>query len=362
MTGLIGGGATFNPVNSNNGIVNWDILKVPKIAKAIGLVRSNLGSANFVFAGDSRTAGVVGSTPGSSNTTSSFPYYFYRELIAQGLPARYNTYTYGSTTAAGTGNSQITGGTGWSQFGSFLWAAPAALTNPYTFSPPDNITTSDIVYFDSAVGTIRWNYDGGANTDTALTGSGTYKKITATTTSGVHVLNVYMNAGFLGSVDCYDTTINDIRVKNLGTPGVGATGIVSGGSNSSQLKLWAMITSPDVYFVDLGTNDYGLNNPSQFQTSMGTIATTLVATGANLALEIPAHIPGQTEALQNSYDAGIVAVAGSTYPIFNMLTRYGLTYSQMSTNGWQNDALHPYQATYADQGGSWIAKAFTGKF
>lgn len=348
-----GGGAAASfdfagDLGVNDGSIGFDWLRAAKLRQGFANVLSNTGPFIFAAAGDSTTAGTTGGI-GTTATTSSWPWHFYKELLRQGVPARYDGFYCGQRDI----DTRLVVGAGWGVFSAYLWTNPGNLTSAIESSFTGQVDRAVISYYDNGTGTLRYQWDSATAVDIALTGDGTLKNVTVNVTLGTHTLKVFMNAGIYIGCRGYATSINDVQVLNLGYGGTGAN---TEGTAFSIEKIMARVGA-NFYDLNYGINNYGANAPTTFGTSITTMVTAFQAIGAGVALNYPTA-SNASEAVQESYYAQLKLVAAAkSCPLNDLHQRYGRTFAEAGTEGWVTDALHPTVLTYADQG-RWKAKKY----
>ncbi len=319
-----------------------------KLAQAL----SGRAACKLGFFGDSTTFGITGGTTQSSNIKVSKPYRLYQYLKGLGLNVRFDGVTWASfVTADGNPSSQdarFKVASGWTTSNA-NGAAPGNLTNPITFTPDGIWDTAVITYYDVSAGTLRLQVDSETAVDTTLTGSGTWKTATVTTTAGAagaKAVKVFMTTGRFRAIDCYNSATPDLRILNLGHPGTGFGGDPTVGT---QLSKALTVMGLDILSTCMGVNDFGGNIASTWQGYYNQHLAQI--TNCSHIIEVPLMNTSVTDAIQNTYVTAMYAIAdASALPLVNWRNRYGNTNALVSSNGWQNDALHPTSDCYQDQG------------
>lgn len=338
---------TPRPVASaGNGVdyLNFNPRNLTLARRAFSEALAGLGSMKIVAFGDSTTAGTVGTT-GTSGIKSSWPWYFYKELVRRGVSdARFDSLTTANETNNTDGRLVI--GAGWTKFSSYMWTNNN-LANLITFTPDKAWNKVDVYYYDSSAGTLRVQINSETAVDTTLTGSATLKKVTVAAGSlGLNVFNVSLTNGYFHCADFYDDTKSEVRVLNLGKGGSGLTAL--DGTPFSVEKLAAQVGG-HLYIINMGINDYGTNNPTNWGTKLTTAVTAFKATGS-VVIDYPTP-SSASDAVQEAHFAQIKIVAAAQgCPVIDLHARYGLTKAEASAAGWCIDALHPTQRCYEDQG------------
>ena len=365
---IVSGGANYQAtgqqlagIADNQTAYNFTPAFTHGIRRKIAQALSGRAACKLGFFGDSTTFGTTGGTSLSGNIKVSRPYRLYQYLKGMGLNVRFDGVTWASfVTADGNPSStdaRFKAASGWTTSNA-NGAAPGNLTNPITFTPDGVWDTAVITYYDVSAGTLRLQVDSETAVDTTLTGSGTWKTATVTTTAGAagaKAVKVFMTTGRFRAIDCYNSATPDLRILNLGHPGIGFSADPTTGT---QLSKAITVMGIDVLTTMMGVNDFSSNAASTWQgyynQHIGQI------TGCSHMIEVPLMNTSVTDAIQNTYVTAMYAIAdASALPLVNWRKRYGDTNALVSSNGWQTDALHPNSDTYYDQG-AYLGKRLVG--
>lgn len=257
--------------------------------RALSNVRNGSGYGKILCVGDSTTEGL---NAGGSNPffTGAWPQRLAQLLNSYYVPAAIGLNRFADP--AVTADTRWTPGTGWTANGSIAGFADlcahgaSGAAGTLTFAPGYSCDTIDVYYAKSgSSGSCAVSDEGGALATIAANGSNAVGKTTLTLHSlaSNHVITFAGPTGgdfYLIGVDCYNSTVDCVRVALSGRSGssaanvVGATGVWSDNANP-----FSSIGCIEAYAPDLTINMLGIND-AQFGASTSTWLTAMEAINA----------------------------------------------------------------------------------
>lgn len=307
--------------------------KYLNIRKAIANVLLGVSNANVLMIGDSTYCGF--NEAGTANEIAfSTPRQLAALLSAGGLSAGWQNIlgdhgnSYAGLPGVPTLDNRVTIGANWTAFdggsggiGGGLFFSQNASATKFQFTPTVNTDTCDIYYLDvagydnitvtSGVGGVSAPSTGGT---IAITGSGTFKKATATNTLGANIwgvqkANANTNNLILQGVNCYNSAAKEISILNCGVSSQNVAYFASTANfwaALSEITGTAPLAGAPLAIIQIGINDWiaGITQAA-FQASLGAIVAALQAVKTDVLLVSPIPSANANATLANQ--AAIVA-------------------------------------------------------
>lgn len=268
---------------------------------------------DIICVGDSTTiANAIPNTvppnPISVNCDGGFPKRLIQAMNSYGIPAVEGWNTFDNH---GGSDPRLTLNAGWSILGVYgpgptgngFGTFNSSTTNVLAFAPGYIFDTVKIIYVTQpGFGTFTTNVDGGASLgSTNCNAANGYAKTTFTgIPRGMHTLNIVPPGSaqiVIIAIECYDSTINSVRVSNLGCSGTKVvdwnTGNGAGALSCPSLLNLIGADGADLWINNLTINDAALSTvPATYQAQMNTlIANQRAASGGNADVIIGTGIP-----------------------------------------------------------------------
>lgn len=281
---------------------NMDMTKIPNLRGCIANWTSHASGAGqnclIFFKGTSLTAGSLSAAQDA--VTQAPPSQFAAWLNDQGIAASANSWLGGwnATVPRTTYDKRLIKGTDWALNGTGLtsaggtpYTATSGGTAPLAFTPGwvSNAGTLNKVLVDTCkvlyvqfpiTSSFKWDFDGGSATTINANGTDALGITTATTTLGVHTLNLNWVSGtatIIGSY-CYNSAYPQVIVLNGGWPGAQALDWAATNETGSN-DPWAPGNFTNSFgslmnWIELGANEeINSTNTGTFATNLATVIT-----------------------------------------------------------------------------------------
>ncbi len=335
---------TFDPnwMNAGTG-------RLPVFRNAVAKTLAGNADTIVSIAGDSTTQGFD-----ASSFSTTYPSVLASLLTVAGYPAqaesRFGPVVTGAT--AGTGDAQLSIGSGWASAGvqSIQFWTNSTSTNALVFTTLTTITGFDIYYFDGASGTFQVTVDGSTVDTITLGNTGVMVKKTYTTSSGTHALGVVRTAGsvsFMGWT-LRNSAAKQIIIHNLGVSGSKSGDWSPGGGTNPQAVL--ALTAAHLIIINLGINDWDNGiPPATYLSNMQSLRAAVSPPSDVLWMyPVPTVTSQASIATQQAIGAQIYFMASSHNDIGLDMTKRWV--SQANSAALYNaDGVHPNDSGYADE-------------
>ncbi|HEY5667982.1 MAG TPA: SGNH/GDSL hydrolase family protein [Candidatus Saccharimonadales bacterium] len=318
------------------------------------------GLLEIACVGTSLSAGT-----GAVTKVGSWPSRLHAMLVAKGYPDGGSGFIAAQSNLGATTDARVTLGAGWSAFGASTTnlVQGTSTGGSLTFADTKTSTIVEVYYVDYFTFGFAWTIDGVAQTDVTPTNTGLLRKVTVSgLASATHTVVITPKVGTDGTHPIYIAGVtfkktSGVVVHNLGVGGMTSGGVVTANSYSPMALLRggtpanaSYAISPNLTFVELGTNDGVGQTASGFQTTVQTLVTAINTLGSDTVLigEPPTAAARPVAAvLQGAY----ALADANDVPLVDMSDRL-ISWSSLDALGlgYDTDALtvHLTDAGYAE--------------
>jgi lysophospholipase L1-like esterase len=360
-----GGSSTTFPLTPTQQAAfnNGTALLLPKWRAKLGAVKNTTAGTSYarvLCLGNSQTLAAYS----NNSTTGDWTLYSWANLLAgmfnsSGVNAGADSYLgyvlrSVGTDAAANNDSRIVAGSSWAKTSAKsiggLFAFATTSTNTLAFTPRKSCDRFRIWYpTDVGIGTLNYNFNGGADTPINQNAAQSLTSVTANATLGANTIFYTRSSGsvFHIGTEVWDSTENSIRIINAGWSGASSVDMSEAAAAAYAPGLAIQAVAPDLTIIECEGNDLLQSiSLATFQTNMQFLITKAKLSGdvvliAPIPLEVATTFPLSTQA---GYINVIKALAVSNnVPLISIYDRW-VSYELNNPNGYYASGAFPINA------------------